>query len=199
MSISRKDAWKLGVAFLVGVTANAVWAGIAHWWPLVKAQQLAQLASYIVAAGIGVYCGSWLFPRGIVKDKTLSANNIFIASLGPVLTLSRYNSHAEIQFSVFSPVPVELLYVEARISCNSTGVSKFERSKPVMIPAFNPQQQTIEKNLTEKELKRLDQPEGTFYQIEGLARIRSPQSQDLDVNFRFLTAAWWLPSPTSAE
>lgn len=93
---------------------------------------------------------------------------------------------------------MELQYVEAKIVCNGVEVTTLERNKPILIPAFNPQQQFIEKNLTENEMKSLKQPDGTFFRIDGMARVKAAESQELNVPFTFMTAAWLLPTPASA-
>lgn len=88
---------------------------------------------------------------------------------------------------------IELLHVEAKIICNSMEVTILESSKPVTIPALNPQSQMIGKSLTEKELQRFDVTPGTFFQIAGYARFRGPKDHDFTRPFSLTTAAWWLP------
>ena len=131
------------------------------------------------------------------KNEPFSANSVFIASVKPGLTLSRHRSWGDIEFRVFTPVQLELIYTEIKVLCKGMEAAIFERNKPVLIPSFNPQEQHIGKYLTEKELERLDQPEGTFYQFDGLARFKGPNSEEFDKQFSFMSAAWKLPDPAN--
>jgi len=126
------------------------------------------------------------------EEPSFSADRILIFSNGPVLFLNRQRSHVEFQMNVFSTLAVELLFVEAKIICNGTEVTALESSRPLPIPALNPQAQVVGKSLTEKELQRFDSKPGTFFQIAGNARFRWRLNKDVTVPFSFNVAAWWL-------
>jgi hypothetical protein len=126
-------------------------------------------------------------------DKAFSAGNILIFSNGPALYVGRQRSHVDIQMTIFSTASVELLYVEAKVICNSVELMILESSKPVAIPESNPQSQVIGKNLTERELQGFDTDPGQFFQIAGYAKFRGPKGQDVTVLFSFTAAAWRMP------
>jgi hypothetical protein len=189
------------VAF--GVIANAAsilgfWLGYASSSADTQAKfgKLLSLVGAIVAAAAYLFL-AWLVlhrkkPEQNV-EKAFSADNILIFSNGPVLYVSRQRSHVDIQMTVFSTAAIELLYVEAKVICNSVELMILESSKPVAIPESNPQSQVIGKNLTEKELQGFDTDPGQFFQIAGYAKFRGPKNKDATVLFSFNAAAWRLP------
>jgi hypothetical protein len=146
-------------------------------------------ATYLLVAWWMLYRKHWTK----TAENPLVEDGILIFSNGPVLFVNRKRSHAEIQMAIFSNVQLELLYIEAKIFCNNMEVTVIESNKPFTIPALNPQSQIFGKSLTEKEMERFLVQPGTFFNINGHARLRGPDGKGFTKLFGFCAAGWWLP------